>query len=101
MKNTERGYSRITKEGLEAMLDCLIHHARKSDKKTTTRVKKIVIKTVFDERKRLDRFFKRVVDMTEHHHACKDDAVVFASDLGKALSVVDPNWAYKSLRLKG
>lgn len=90
-----KSYSRITKEGLEAMLDCLIHHARKSDKKTTTRVKKIVIKTVFDERKKLDRFFKQVSKLTSNHvtlHTLQDFAAVSASDLGEALSKVDPDW---------
>jgi hypothetical protein len=95
-------YSAMTTEGLEAMLDSLIHHAKKSNKKTgawddngTTRVKKVIIKTVFSERKRLDDFFKRIAKLTSNHQCIGDKAVVYPRDLGAALSEVDPEWWLK------
>lgn len=40
----------------------------------------------------LENFFREVVQLTLNHEVIGDNAVVFPSELGKALTKVDPEW---------
>jgi hypothetical protein len=42
-----------------------------------------------------ERFFKEVAYLTVHHEVIADNAVVFSSALGAALSRVDSDWYHK------
>ena len=45
-----------------------------------------------DRLEKLERFFKEVADLKVHHEVIADNAVVFPSALGEALSRVDSDW---------
>ena len=48
-----------------------------------------------DRLEKLERFFKEVAYLTVHHEVIADNAVVFPSALGEALSRVDSDWYHK------
>lgn len=49
-----------------------------------------------DRIEKLERFFKEVTVLTVNHKVVADHAAVYPSDLGEALSRVDPNWYHNT-----
>lgn len=50
------------------------------------------VKGTADRLEKLEAFFEEVGDLTSNHETLHDHAVVYPSDLGKALEKVDPDW---------
>jgi hypothetical protein len=49
-----------------------------------------------DRLEKLERFFREVVDLTVRHKLIAGTAIVYPSDLGEALSRVDPDWYHNT-----
>ena len=51
-----------------------------------------------DRQEKLEQFLKEVANLTVNHKVVADEAVVYPSALGEAVSRVDPDWHHKSFR---
>jgi hypothetical protein len=45
--------------------------------------------------KKLEKFYKTIIELTEHHEVVNGCSVVFPYKLGEALSKVNPGWYEK------